>query len=194
MLACGLAAAMWLGGCASVQTPPNAAAAQQMFQGRLALRADATPTRDAQAFTARFALVSFGADAGTLRLTSTIGLQLAEARWSSQGASLDTGRGPVAYGDLSELGEAVFGQPVPLAALEHWLAGRPAPGLPSEPAPGGFVQSDWAITTTDLAARGVLLAERRVPSAVTVRVQLDAFHVSQPASQPASQSASPAAS
>lgn len=178
----GLMAAVWLSGCASVPAPADAPV-RRVFEGRLALRADATPTRAAQAFTAQFALTTFDAGAGMLRLTSPVGLQLAEARWSRQGASLDTGRGPVAYADLTELGEAVFGQPVPLAALEHWLAGQPAPDLPSEPAPGGFVQTAWAITTTDLATRGLLLAERRVPSQVTVRVQLNAPQA-QPAPQP----------
>lgn len=171
--ACALAAAAVLSACVSVPALPDQAAAQQVFEGRLALHAEATPARAAQAFTAQFALATFGEGAGTLRLTSPIGLQLAQAHWGPEGASLDTGRGPVAYGDLAELGQAVFGQPVPLAALEYWLAGRPVPDIPSELQPGGFVQTSWAITTTDLATRGLLLAQRRVPSTVSVRIQLD---------------------
>jgi outer membrane lipoprotein LolB len=163
-----LVAAAWLAGCASVPAPEPGA----LRSGRLALLVAESGSTPAHSLSAVFELRG-SAEAGTLRLSSPIGPQLAAARWMPGRALLDTGQGERSFPDLPTLAQEALGEPLPLHALPDWLDGRPWPGAPSLPTPTGFDQLGWSL---DLSARadGALVARRAAPPAVTLRVRLDA--------------------
>ena len=55
-----------------------------------------------------------------------------------------------------------LGFPLPIASLRYWLLGVPAPGVPSEPAGGGFRQAGWTVAPAGFTA--VPLAPAPLPS------------------------------
>jgi outer membrane lipoprotein LolB len=166
--ACGAAAA-WLSGCASLPAPP---ADLPVLSGRMALNVAATPQALAQSLNAGFEL-SGDAARGQLRLISPIGTQLALARWDAAGAELDSGEGPRRYADLPTLSRETLGEEVPLAALGHWLAGKPWPGSPSQPTAEGFSQLGWQVDLARFAGDALVVARRDTPPAVVLRAKLD---------------------
>ncbi len=169
----GAAASLALAGCA---TRPEDAGG--WTSGRLALRVDAAAGRAAQSLSAGFELR--GDDrAGELKLLSPLGTQVAAARWAPGLALLLGSDGERRFDSLEALSTEALGEPLPLAALPDWLAGRPWRGAPHLVRDDGFEQLGWAVTTAALA-EGQLLARRDAAPAVTLRVRLDA-----PADNPA---------
>lgn len=161
-----LAVAALLAGCA---TPPRESA--DWTVGRLSLRVDAQATQPAQAVSAGFELRGDG-QAGELRLSTPLGSRIAAARWSPGSAVLDDGRGERRYATLDDLSRAALGEPLPLAALPDWLAGRPWPGAAHAPTPEGFEQLGWQVATLR-RAEGLVEARRAAPPAVWLRLRLE---------------------
>ena len=153
-----------LAGCAS--TPP----APGWLSGRMSVevRPDDAPVRRVSS---AFELHGDG-ERGELRLSSPLGSVVAVARWSPGEAVLETGDGTTRYADLDELAREALGEPLPLAALPDWLAGRPWPGAPHAPTAAGFEQLGWTI---DLGrfGDGAIDASRAAPPPVQVRARLD---------------------
>lgn len=161
-----------LGACASPPAAPPGASAP--LSGRLLLKVEASPQAMAQSVSAGFELTGSDA-AGELRLATPLGTQLVEARWAPGTASLRTSDGLREFPDLNSLAREALGEEVPLAALPHWLAGRPWPAQAFELATdgSGFSQLGWSIDTRRLAAEGQLEARRPEAPAILLRVRLD---------------------
>jgi outer membrane lipoprotein LolB len=156
-----------LAGCAT--RPPDAAGG--WTTGRLALRVEASAERPPQSLSAGFELRGDGRE-GELKLLSPLGTQLAAARWAPALALLVTGDGERRFESLDALSREALGEPLPLAALPDWLAGRPWRDAPHTPRDYGFEQLGWVVTTAALAD-GQLLARRSAAPVVTLRVRLD---------------------
>lgn len=139
--------------------------------GRLSLRVDAHAAQPAQSLSAGFELRGDG-DAGELRLSTPLGNRIAEARWSPGSAVLDDGRGERRFATLDELSRAALGEPLPLAALPDWLAGRPWRGAAHAGTAEGFEQLGWQVATTH-RAEGIVEARRATPPAVWLRLRLE---------------------
>lgn len=137
----------------------------------MAVRVAATPEHIAQSFTAIFDLRG-SAEAGELRLSSTLGTRLATASWGPGLALLQTKDGERRFADVDELSRQALGEALPLTALTDWLAGRPWTGAPSRADASGFEQLGWQI---DLSRRseGAVAFDRAAAPAVQVRVRLD---------------------
>jgi outer membrane lipoprotein LolB len=170
--AAGLVLAGALAGCASFAPPPAAPVA---LTGRLAVSVEALGAAPARSVNANFELRG-GARDGALDLSTPLGSLVAQARWSSAGATLTTPQGTAALPDLDTLAEQSLGERVPVAALFDWLRGRPWPGAPATPAAAparGFEQLGWSV---DLARfdDAVVTARRAAPPVVTVRARLEA--------------------
>ena len=163
-----LAAAVLLSGCASTPSPSDGAL---WTTGRLSLRADATPQQPAQSLSAAFELRGSGGS-GELRLMSPLGTLLAAASWAPGLATLRTPEGERRFGSLDELSREALGEPLPLAALTDWLAGRPWPDAAHAPKPDGFEQLGWLVVTSRFS-EGWVSAQRAAPPAVQLRVKLD---------------------
>lgn len=146
------------------------------MSGRLALRVPGDdrqqPPRPTQNLAALFELEGDG-DHGQLRLLSALGTVLALARWAPGGATLQTSQGERHFDGLDELAQAAVGEPLPLAALHAWLAGRPWAGAAHVALEDGFEQSGWRVQTSAMAA-GRIEARRLAPPQALLRVQLDA--------------------
>lgn len=168
-----------LAGCAT--RPPDAAGG--WTTGRLALRVEASAERPPQSVSAGFELRGDGRE-GELKLLSPLGTQLAAARWAPALALLVTGDGERRFDSLDALSREALGEPLPLAALPDWLAGRPWRDAPHTPRDDGFEQLGWVVTTAALAD-GQVLARRTAAPAVTLRVRLD------PRAEPAPDNRSP---
>lgn len=163
-----LAAAVLLSGCASAPPP---AGGTPWTTGRLSLRTDATAQQPAQSLSAAFELRGSG-DRGELRLNSPLGTQLVAATWMPGQATLRTPEGERQFDSLEELSRQALGEPLPLAALTDWLAGRPWPGVAHTLKSEGFEQQGWLVVTQRFA-EGWISAQRLMPPAVTLRVKLD---------------------
>ena len=139
--------------------------------GRLSVRIDATAQQTAQSMSAAFELRG-NSDSGELRLNSPLGSRVAGARWAPGLAVMSNGDADQRYDNLDELSRRAFGEPLPLAALPDWLAGKPWPGAPHEKSDSGFDQLGWQVS---LARRseGWIEARRSAAPVVLVRVKLD---------------------
>jgi outer membrane lipoprotein LolB len=175
-----LAVAAGLAACASI--PPPAPAGPN-WSGRIAVRSDAAPGKDARSMTGQFELTGT-ASAGQLVVASPLGTTVARARWGdvyAEGRPSDIvlqaqGR-TVRFSDFESMTEAALGDAVPLEALFDWLDGRPWPGSPAvvDADRGAFDQLGWHVDRSRLAADGLLSADRPAPlPALHVRVKLDA--------------------
>lgn len=165
-LAAVIAAAAMLGGCAT--RPPLAALDGDRFSGRLALKVEGEAARS---MSASFELEG-GAQRGRLSLTTPLGTQVAQARWSPGEVVLAGSGGERVYGDLDELSRDALGESVPLVALFDWLRGRPWAGAPSRDTAAGFEQLGWEVDRRKVG-EGLIVVTRQAP-AVTLRVKLDA--------------------
>jgi outer membrane lipoprotein LolB len=158
-------------GCATV-TPPEGTAPTSRLSGRLGVTVQDAPGRS---FSAGFELEG-DARQGRLVLSSALGLQLGEARWSPSGAELITADGRRTYASPEDMADELIGEPIPLQALPDWLRGRPWAGAAHVDLPvpeQGFIQEGWRIDRTDLA-HGRLTALHAQPApAITVRARLD---------------------
>lgn len=168
-----LALAVLLAGCASLRSPVEGLA--MAASGRLAIRIEAArPGESPRASTAFFELLGEAAR-GELRLSNTLGTTVAVAWWQPGEAWLRAEGRTQRYADLDELTREMVGEPLPVAALFHWLRGEPWPGAASEPLDGGapgFRQLGWSVQL-EQAADGLITAVRQVPPVVTVRARLD---------------------
>lgn len=169
-----LTAAPWLLAACATRQPRPADAAPSWKQGRLALRVDASAASLARSVSAGFELTG-DEHQGELRLLSPLGTLVAEARWQPGSVTLKDGEGTRRFDDLTALSREALGEDVPLAALPHWLDGRPWLGAPSEPLPSGlgFAQAGWSVETRLLASEGRLEARRDAVPAIHLRIQLD---------------------
>ena len=157
-----------IAGCA---TTPRTVGEVPWTSGRLSLRVDATPERIAQSLSATFELRGAG-NLGELRLSSPLGTLMAAATWAPGQAVLRSAEGERRFASLDDLARQALGEPLPLAALPDWLAGRPWPEAPHELQPGGFGQLGWRVQTERLAD-GWITAQRAAPPAIQLRVKLD---------------------
>jgi outer membrane lipoprotein LolB len=144
--------ALAITGCATAPPPPaTAAAAPQVFSGRLALTVTAPPAAEVAPSAARSASGLFelvgSASTGRLTLSTPLGATLAEARWSPQDARLVAAEGERHYRNLDALTTDLVGEPLPIGALFDWLGGRPAAGESSRSLPDtdGFEQFGWRV-------------------------------------------------
>ncbi|WP_374673289.1 lipoprotein insertase outer membrane protein LolB [Ideonella sp.] len=165
-----LAAGLVLAGCATAP-PPGAAPPGALRAGRLVVKV-AEGDQGSRSHSAAFELQG-DETTGRLRLLGPLGTQVAQAEWGPQGVQLDDGQGRRHFPDLTTLAREALGEPLPLAALLHWLAGRPWPGAPHEPSAQGFVQLGWAVDLSRWADAATLQAERLDPPGVSVRARLD---------------------
>lgn len=156
-------------GCAT--TPPPGPGGAPWTSGRMSLRVEATPERIAQSVSAAFELRGAG-ERGELRLSSPLGTLLAAAVWAPGQAVLRSPEGERRFASLDELARQALGEPLPLAALPDWLAGRPWSEAPHEVQADGFAQLGWRVQTVRLA-EGWITALRVAPPAVQLRVKLD---------------------
>jgi outer membrane lipoprotein LolB len=116
-----VAAAFWLGGCAS--TPRGAEPADPTagpWSGRLALRVADRPD---QSFSAAFELRG-QAPAGVLTLYTPLGGTAAVLSWAPGTATLNANGEVRQYESVDALVAQATGSPLPVAALFDWLAGR----------------------------------------------------------------------
>lgn len=164
-----LVAVSVLAACATPQQP--AATGNPWTTGRLSLRVDATADKPSQGLSAAFELRGTG-DAGQLRLLSPLGTRMVTATWAAGRAWLQTAEGERAFSSLDELALQALGEPVPLAALPDWLAGRPWPRQPFRAIADGFEQLGWQVSTAE-RTEGRVAARRESPPAVQLRVRLD---------------------
>jgi outer membrane lipoprotein LolB len=157
-----------LGACASPMRQPGEA---PWTTGRLSVRIDATAQQTAQSMSAAFELRG-NSDSGELRLNSPLGTSVASARWAPGLAVMLNGDVEQRYGDLDELSRRAFGEPLPLAALPDWLAGKPWTGAPHQKTDQGFEQLGWQVSLAR-RAEGWIEARRSAPPVVLVRAKLD---------------------
>lgn len=160
------AGALVLAGCASLAPPTGTP-----LSGRLSVQVAAHAGEPARAMNAAFDLQG-DATAGELRLSSTLGPQVAAARWSPGQVTLETGEGAQHYADLDSLSREVLGEALPLQALPDWLHGRPWQGAPSRPLADGFEQLGWTLGLARLAEGFVVATRERAP-AVTLRARME---------------------
>lgn len=174
-LAAGLGAALagLLGACVSpAPKPEGMPALPPPTTGRLLVKVDASPAAPAQSVNAAFEL-SGDEHHGQLVLISPLGTRVADARWAHSGVSLSTPDGVRQYPDLASLARDTLGEDVPIAALTHWLAGRPWPAALSTPTATGFAQLGWAIDLSRWAEQAQVEARREQPPVVLVRARID---------------------
>ena len=166
------AAALLLAACTSVPRPP---AGGDTLAGRLTVKVDATPTREARNLSAAFDLQG-DPQQGRLDLSTPLGTVLAQARWAPGRVALVTPQGETLFASMDDLTREVLGESLPVAALFDWLRGRPWPGAPSTPnvAPSepGFGQLGWTVSLARFD-EGWVAATRTQAPAVTVRARLD---------------------
>ncbi|MBI5269464.1 MAG: outer membrane lipoprotein LolB [Burkholderiales bacterium] len=167
--AAGLALCLVMAGCATAPPAPTPDGA--LRAGRLVVRVD-QGEQGTRSHSAAFELQGDEA-AGRLRLLGPLGTQVALAEWGPQGVQLDDGQGRRRFPDLTTLAREALGEPLPLGALLHWLAGRPWPGAPHEATAQGFVQLGWSVDLSRWAEAATLQAERLDPPGVSVRARLD---------------------
>lgn len=181
-LAVALGTLVSLGACSRFPLRPTsdfptvASPGQQALQGQLSIKLLAFQDQPAKGISLGF-FFNGTAQGGQLDLMTPLGSQVALVRWTPSDAWLQTEQGDRHFDTLAELSNQVLGEPLPLAALMHWVQGRPAPDLPAptDTTAQSFEQSGWRIDTTDIAA-GKLNAQRPATAqqrGITVRVRLD---------------------
>ncbi|CAH0349522.1 outer membrane lipoprotein LolB [Aquabacterium sp. CECT 9606] len=156
--------------------PQTTAAGQLALQGQLSVKLQAFQGLEAKGVSMGF-FFNGGPQGGQLDLMTPMGSQVARVHWTDTEAWLQTDQGNRHFSTLGELSQEVLGEPLPLAALMHWVQGQPAPDLPApiNTQPNSFEQSGWQIDTTDIGI-GRLIAQRPANAAlrgVTVRIRLD---------------------
>lgn len=153
-----------LGGCATPQIQSSSSASNSLeLAGRLSL---VSGQPDAQkALYGGFRLELRGADSGEFDVFSPLGQMLARAQWSPGQASLNDGRQTQLYGSFDAMTRAALGVALPQAALQDWVRGLPAVGLPVQRlAGGGFEQLGWQVQPTWRDGKLVLLKAQRLGS------------------------------
>lgn len=153
-----------LGGCATPQIPSSSSAFNTLeLAGRLSL---VSGQPDAQkALYGGFRLELRGAQSGEFDVFSPLGQMLARAQWSPGQASLNDGRQTQIYASFDAMTRAALGVALPQAALQDWVRGLPAAGLPVQRlADGGFEQLGWQVQPTWRDGNLALLKAQRLGS------------------------------
>ncbi len=153
-----------LGGCATPQIQSSSSASGSLeLAGRLSL---VSGQPDAQkALYGGFRLELRGAQSGEFDVFSPLGQMLARAQWSPGQASLNDGRQTQLYASFDAMTRAALGVALPQAALQDWVRGLPAVGLPVQRlAGGGFEQLGWQVQPTWRDGKLVLLKAQRLGS------------------------------
>lgn len=146
--ACLVLTASLLCSCATYVQPPRVNTPEiPLWQGRLLVRVDSTPT---QSFSANFVL-SGDSNRGAMELASPLGTTLAKMQWSEQSARLESAGAARDYGNLEELTFATLGAALPLHAVFDWLNGR------------ATIVSGWQTDLSEWEA-GRILAHRTTPT------------------------------
>jgi outer membrane lipoprotein LolB len=153
-------------------TAPPAAGGAVPLSGRLLVKVAAAGDQPAQSHTAAFEL-SGDERVGQMKLLGPLGAQVALARWSAAGASLQDAQGTREFPDLASLAAETLGEPLPLGALLHWLQGRPWPGAPHQDGNQGFSQLGWSVDLAHWDGDALVEAKRLDPPGVSVRAKLD---------------------
>jgi len=158
-------------------TALQAASADQLaLQGQLSVKLQAFQGQEAKGLSMGF-FFNGGPQGGQLDLMTPMGSQVARVHWTDTEAWLQTDQGNRHFNTLGDLSQEVLGEPLPLAALMHWVQGQPAPDLPAptNTLPQSFEQSGWQIDTTEIGI-GRLIAQRPASTTlrgITVRIRLD---------------------
>ncbi len=152
-----------LGGCATPQIQSSSASGSLELAGRLSL---VSGQPDAQkALYGGFRLELRGAQSGEFDVFSPLGQMLARAQWSPGQASLNDGRQTQLYASFDAMTRAALGVALPQAALQDWVRGLPAVGLPVQRlADGGFEQLGWQVQPTWRDGNLALLKAQRLGS------------------------------
>jgi outer membrane lipoprotein LolB len=164
-----IALSCWFAGCA---TAPAPAGGVPPLSGRLLVKVMAAGNQGPQSHSAAFEL-SGDERTGQMKLMGPLGAQVALARWSAGGASLQDAQGTREFPDLASLAAETLGEPLPLGALMHWLQGRPWAGAPHQDKPEGFSQLGWTVNLAHWSADALIEATRVDPPGVSVRAKLD---------------------
>lgn len=167
--ALALTAGLALGGCATTRMPPSP---EPVLSGRLVVRVDPAAGEPGRSQGAGFELQG-DEHQGRLRLLSPLGTQVALAEWGSEGVRLDDGHGTRHFADLPALAAETLGEPLPLQALWHWLAGRPWPGASHSARAHGFEQLGWSVDLSRWADAATVEARRLDPPGLSVRARID---------------------
>jgi len=110
-------------GCAAPRTGPGGADIPS-WNGRLAVRVQATESLASQAFSSTFELQG-QPQQGQLHFYTPLGSTAAAIVWSPERAQIQTGSDIQYFSDIDALIARVLGTPVPVSALFAWLAGDP---------------------------------------------------------------------
>jgi len=163
-----------LAACTTLAPLPPPASSETVT-GRMSVKVDATPSAPARSVSATFELQGTPQD-GRLDLSTPLGTTIAQARWSGQRATLNTGGEQRAYPTLDALTQDMLGESLPIVALFDWLRGRAWSGAPSRPsappAEAGFQQLGWDVNLAHFD-EGWVVAQRAQAPAVVVRARID---------------------
>lgn len=108
-------------GCAAPMPSPGSADIPS-WNGRLAVRVEATESLASQAFSSTFELQG-QPQQGQLHFYTPLGSTAATIAWSPERAQLQTGNEIQYFSNIDALIARVLGTPVPVSALFSWLAG-----------------------------------------------------------------------
>ncbi len=122
LLLFGLVSLALLSACVQIPRTPTGLANPQTWSGRLSLQVQSEPP---QSFSGGFEIHGSRLQ-GELRLNSPLGNTVLAAGWSSQQATLHSGRETRQFGSIDALIEASTGAALPIDALLDWLAGKDA--------------------------------------------------------------------
>ncbi len=112
------------GGCTvPIRTPAENNAPSASWNGRLAVRVEATETLAAQAFSSTFELQG-RPEHGELRFYTPLGSTAAAIVWSPKQAQMQSGSDIQYFSNITDLIAQVLGTAVPVTALFAWLAGE----------------------------------------------------------------------
>lgn len=111
-------------GCAAPM-PSLGGAGIPSWNGRLAVRVEATESLASQAFSSTFELQG-QPQQGQLHFYTPLGSTAAAIAWSPERAQLQTGNDMQYFSSIDTLIARVLGTPVPVSALFAWLAGDPS--------------------------------------------------------------------
>ncbi len=138
--ACGAMAL--LAACATLRVPTGEPGCARAYSGRLSVVEQGPQPRNLYA---SFELRLDG-DSGWLEIGSPLGQMLARARWDADSARVDDGRQQRIYPSFEDMTQASVGLRLPRAALQDWVRGRAAAGVPWKALPGGgFEQLGWQV-------------------------------------------------
>ncbi len=146
--------------CATPQTPDEGVTtvatarpqASKELQGQLSIKLDAFNEQAAKGISLGF-FFSGNDELGQLDLMTLMGSQIAQVGWTPKQAWLSNDKGQKQYPNLDTLTQEALGEPLPLRALIHWMAGEPDPSQASESGDqaGRFTQLGWQIDAQNLA-------------------------------------------